>query len=103
LLDNWSIGVRLNDENSEFFLTGRGVRQGDPISPILLNFVADVFTRMLMKADAQGKIIGLMHNMTATNVVSMQYADATLLFLKNDLTSARNLKWILSCFEWHGD
>jgi hypothetical protein len=29
----------------------------------------------------------------------MQYADDTLLFLENDLNSARNLKWILSCFE----
>jgi hypothetical protein len=46
-LDNGLVGVRLNDENSDFFLTERGVRQGDPISPILFNLVADVFTKML--------------------------------------------------------
>ena len=36
LLDRGSVGVRINDVNSEFFLTGRGVRQGDPISPLFL-------------------------------------------------------------------
>ena len=29
----------------------------------------------------------------------MQYVDDTLLFLKNDLSGAINLKWLLSCFE----
>jgi hypothetical protein len=29
----------------------------------------------------------------------MQYADDTLLFLENNLSSAINLKWILACFE----
>jgi hypothetical protein len=36
LLHNDTLGVRINDCNNEFFLTSRGVRQGDPISPILL-------------------------------------------------------------------
>jgi hypothetical protein len=99
LLDNGSVGVRLNDENSEFFLTGRGVRQGDPISPILFNLVADVFTKMLIKAAMHNQITGLMHGMIPTGIVSMQYADDTLLFLKNNLDNVVNLKWILSCFE----
>jgi hypothetical protein len=99
LLNKGSVGVRINDENSDFFLTGKGVRQGDPISPILFNFMADVFTRMLLKAATHGHISGLVQSMTHTGVISMQYADDTLLFLKNELTSAINLKWLLSCFE----
>jgi hypothetical protein len=50
LQDKGSIGVRINDVNSDYFEARRGVRQGDPISPVLFNFVADVFTRMLLKA-----------------------------------------------------
>jgi hypothetical protein len=40
-----------------------------------------------------------MQNMTNTGVIIMQYANDTLLFLKNDLSYAINLKWLLSCFE----
>jgi hypothetical protein len=70
LLDNGSVGVRLNDENSDFFLTGRGVRQGDPISPILFNLVGDVFTKMLIKAAMHNQITGLMHEMILGPLVS---------------------------------
>jgi hypothetical protein len=63
LLHNGSMGVRLNDENSDFFLTSRGVRQGDPISPIIFNFMADVFTKMLVKAAASRQLVGLMQEM----------------------------------------
>jgi hypothetical protein len=89
----------LNDENSDFFLTSRGVRQGDPISPILFNYVADVFTKMLIKVADKSHITSLMHDMVNTGIISMQYDDDTLLFLKNDLSSAISLKWSLSCFE----
>ena len=59
LLDNGSVGVRINDTNSEYFIAGRGVRQGDPISPLLFNLTAEVFTKMLMKAAGHGQITGL--------------------------------------------
>jgi hypothetical protein len=64
----------------------------------LFNFVADVFTKMLMRASVN-KITGLMHGMVSTGVISMQYVDDTLLFLRKNLTSAINLKWIISSFE----
>jgi retron-type reverse transcriptase len=76
------VWVRLNDENSEFFLTRRGVGQGDPASPILFNFMPHVFTRILIRATANNQISGLMQGLNNTGVVSMQYADDTLLFFK---------------------
>ena len=54
---------------------------------------------MLMKAAGHGQITGLLTSFNQTGVVSMQYADDTLLFMSNSLEAARNLKWILSCFE----
>ena len=80
LLERGSVGVKINDTNSDFFVTGKGVRQGDPISPLFFNTVADVFTRMLIKAVNHGQITGLLHGFSPSGVVSMQYADDTLLF-----------------------
>lgn len=50
LIYKGSVGIRINDTKSSYFETGKGLRQGDPLSPILFNLVADVFTRMLNKA-----------------------------------------------------
>ena len=98
-MDNGSVGVRINDENSDCFIASRGVRQGDPICPLLFNLAAEVFPKMLMKAAGHGHITGLLTSFNQTRVVSMQYADDTLLFLDNDLPGATTLKWLLSCFE----
>jgi hypothetical protein len=61
--------------------------------------VVDVFTRMLFKAAQQNLISGLLHNFRPGGVFSLQYADDTLIFLKNDIEQAQNLKWILALFE----
>jgi hypothetical protein len=91
-----SVAVKVNDEESDFFLTGKGLRQGDPIAPLLFNCVVDVFPRMLVKGTNCGLIRGLCPNFIPSGVVSLQYADDTLLFLENDPQVALNLKWILT-------
>ena len=49
VIQGGSICVRINNENSVYFKPGKGLRQGDPLSPIMFNLVVDIFTRMLMK------------------------------------------------------
>jgi hypothetical protein len=61
LVQGGSVGVRINECESNFFLTGKWLRQGDPLSPLLFNFVGDVFTCMLIKAARQNLISGLLH------------------------------------------
>ena len=94
-----SVCVRLNDENGPYFSVGKGLRQGDPLSPLLFNLVVDVFTKMLTKAANQGIISGLLTDLFEGGIVSLQYADDTILFLQNDLLQAAHFKWILACFE----
>jgi len=65
----------------------------------LFNLVADVFTRMLIKAADQNLITGLMPEAFPGGIICLQYTDDTLLFLENDLDKARNFKWLLACFE----
>jgi hypothetical protein len=49
LVQGGLVGVRINDHERNYFLTGKGLRQGDPLSLILFNLVASVFTKMLIK------------------------------------------------------
>jgi hypothetical protein len=94
-----SLCIRINDENCNYFKSGKGLRQGDPLSPLLFNLVADVFSRMLMKAARQGFITRLLPQVVEGRIISLQYADDTLLFLENDMDKASILKWLLVCFE----
>lgn len=94
-----SICIRMNNENSGFFKPGKVLRHGDPLSPVLFNLVADVFSRMLMKAAIQNLISSLLPQVIDGGVVSLQYADDTLLFLEDNIEKAQTLKWLLVCFE----
>ena len=80
LVKGGSVGVILNGEESSFFSPGKGLRQGDPISPLLFNLVVDVLTRMLAKAAEKGLIKGLLADFVPNGVISLQYADDTILF-----------------------
>jgi hypothetical protein len=37
-----SVGIRVNDDIGHYFQTRKRLRQGDPLSPILFNIVADM-------------------------------------------------------------
>lgn len=81
-----------------YFETGKGLRQGDPLSPILFNFVVDVLTRMMSKAANLDWITGLGRELTPQGVINLQYADDTIILLENNLERAKNMKKILFIF-----
>ena len=94
-----SVGVNLNGEESSFFKPGKGLRQGDPISPLLFNLVGDVLTKMLQKGAEKGLIKGIAENFRVGGIVSLQYADDTILFSRIEEVYTRNRKSILIWFE----
>jgi hypothetical protein len=77
----------------------KGVRQGDPLSPIFFNFVADCLTRMVQKAQTNGLITGLISHIVPNGVAILQYADDTIVFLKHDVEGAMHMKLLLYLFE----
>lgn len=87
-----SFSVRINDTNGPYFVGWESLKQGDPLSPLLFNLVADVFSKMLFKAARHGIISGLLPHIIPGGVVSLQYVDDTLLFLENPVEKARNFK-----------
>jgi hypothetical protein len=75
-----SVSILANGEDSNTFKTKRGVRQGDPLSPLLFNLVGDVLTKMLAKAAGRNLVKGVLDQFRPGGIVSLQYADDTLLF-----------------------
>jgi hypothetical protein len=54
--------MMVNGEDITYFKPSKGLRQGDPISPLLFNLVGDVLSRMLDKAANLGLVQGLLHD-----------------------------------------
>ena len=48
--DGGTISVKLNNKIGPYFRSYKGVRQGDPLSPIIFNFITDCLTKMVKHA-----------------------------------------------------
>lgn len=57
-----------------------------------------MFSKMFAKAVQNDLIAGFLTNFRPGGLISLQYADGTLIFLENNLEKAQNLKWILAMF-----
>ena len=54
-----SVGIRVNDDIGHYFQTLKGLRQGDPLSPVLFNIVADMLAVLIGRAKEDGQVGGL--------------------------------------------
>jgi hypothetical protein len=94
-----TVSVKINDQLGPYFRSYNGVRQGDPLSPILFNFVVDCLTKMVKRAQKNKLVTDLADNLVENEVVILQYADDTILCFKKDMTGATNLKLLLYFYE----
>jgi len=72
------VTIDINGERGEFFQSYRGLRQGDPLSPLLFNLVGDALSAMLHLAGARGEIKGLVPHLIEGGLTHLQYADDTV-------------------------
>ena len=91
--------IKVNDRIRANFQTKRGLRQGDPLPPILFNIVVDMLAILINRAKLDGQIDGLVPHLVDGGLSILQYADDTLLFMDHDLQKAENLKLLLLAFE----
>jgi hypothetical protein len=78
-----NFSILVNGTPSGFFQSSRGIRQGDPLSPLLFVVVIKAFSRMLYVSMRQGLLsgfsVGLRGN-EALVVNHLLFADDTLIF-----------------------
>jgi hypothetical protein len=94
-----SVAIKVNDDVGNYFQTKKGLRQGNPLSPMLFNIVADMLAIIIERAKADCLIEGVVPHLVDGGLSILQYADDTILFMEHDLEKATNLKLILSAFE----
>ena len=92
-------GSKLMMKFGPYFQTKRELRQGDPMSPILFNIVADMLALLINRAKADGQIRGVIPHLLDDGLSILQYADDTIIFLDHDLEQAKNLILLLCAFE----
>ena len=94
-----SVGIQVNNIVGSFFQTKKGLRQGDPLSPVLFNIVADMLALLISRAREENQIKGVVPHLVERGLSILQYADDTILFLEDNIEQAKNLKLVLSAFE----
>jgi hypothetical protein len=88
----------LNGVPGKKFYCRRGVRQGDPLSPLIFVLAADFLQSILNKAMDQNLLSKPIPCPSCPDFPVIQYADDTLLVMKADANQLLCLKAILHSF-----
>jgi hypothetical protein len=98
-MNSGTVSVKVNNSTGSYFKSGRGVRQGDPLSPFLFNIAADTLAKMINLAQRNNLIKGLVSEYIENGIAVLQYADDTVLCIQDDKEQAAYLKLLLYLYE----
>ncbi|KAJ9693494.1 hypothetical protein PVL29_012324 [Vitis rotundifolia] len=90
--------VLVNGNAKGWVKASRGLRQGDPLSPFLFTLVADVMSRMLLRAEERNLLEGFRVGRDRTRVSHLQFADDTIFFSNTREEELQTLKSLLLVF-----
>ena len=79
-LSTVSFVVLVNGNIKGWVKASRGLRQGDPLSSFLFTLVADVLSRMLLRAKERNALEGFRVCRNRTRVSHLQFVDDTIFF-----------------------
>ncbi|XP_073107236.1 uncharacterized protein [Elaeis guineensis] len=93
------VALILNGNPSKWIKTKQGLKQGDPLSPILFILVTDILNQILKLSAKNGLIAGMGSSSTTDKIICLQYADDAILFSDANLQHIQHLKFMLYAFE----
>lgn len=93
-----SVSIKVNDKVSHYFQTKKGLYQGDPLSPVLFNNLANMLDILIECQTGRPNCRGSAMS-CGWGIYILQYAYDTIFVMKHYLDKARNLKLLLSSLE----
>ncbi|XP_042515384.1 uncharacterized protein LOC122089759 [Macadamia integrifolia] len=99
LLQSARISVLLNGDPVGFFEVSRGLRQGDPISPIQFIIAEEVLCRGMSDLAAKSHIKPLLGPRGADVPTHLLFADDVFIFMNASKRDVRNLKSFLAIYQ----
>ena len=98
-----SFSILVNGGITKKFLSSRGLRQGDPLSPYLFILGQEVLSRLIEREFHRGSISGVKMNVNGLAFTHVMYADNIMLFAKANSKEVRILdKCMVTYCEWSG-
>ena len=94
-----SYRFKVNGECTDLVMPQQGLWQGDPLSPYLFLIVAEGFSLLLNKADAEGTLSGIRICNGASSLNHLLFADDGLVLMKASRESAIHLQNVLQLYE----
>ncbi|XP_071717831.1 uncharacterized mitochondrial protein AtMg01250-like [Rutidosis leptorrhynchoides] len=98
-LQSASISILINGSPTCEFHLRRGVRQGDPLSPFLFIIASEGLNILTKVAVDKDMYKGVEVGNEKVIISHLQYADDTIFFKEWSKRNARNLMYLLECFE----
>jgi len=90
--------VLVNDTPTCCFCCSRGLRQGDPLSPLLFVIVMEALGKMISAAVSRGLLSGFSVG-TRVAISHLLFDDDTLIFCGTNPNHLHNLQRLFLCFE----
>ena len=93
------MSVLVNGSPTNEFIPHRGLRQGDPLAPLLFNIVAEGLTGLMREALDRNLYTSLLVGKNKVPINILQYADDTIFFGEATMQNVKTIKSILRSFE----
>uniref|UniRef100_A0A2N9FUW6 Reverse transcriptase domain-containing protein n=1 Tax=Fagus sylvatica TaxID=28930 RepID=A0A2N9FUW6_FAGSY len=94
--------ILVNGSPCGFFQSSRGIRQGDPLSPLLFVIVMEALSRLIDKASGVGLLSGFSvggEESAPLQISHLLFVDDILIFCEANPDSLTYLRVILTCFK----